>query len=359
MKRFAMMFAVAAVVFATLFASGCSDDNTPGPGKPGNTDKTEWERFTHAQLLKFKGGVKQARMFYTFAEEEAILKLDIAFDAQGRCTVYDPTGIEFSDESAVYGLATRDWGVASTRYTYSYDAAGRMIRVTRYEVGADPVVFVITYGGHNAFVIAPFPLGDITPFMLQGVASITSANYELICDGTTATQIAAVIGWPRSSIDETTWTYETTLPVKAETTTVSIQPDGSRGEVISRAETSYTYRKNWLNRVETTTTTILDEETSAVEKATTEFSAEWPCTPVFREISGNDPDLNFRIEFTYMDNGQPKSAKIVSGQSFTEEEFEQHYVDYDNAGNWIKAVRTLIQGEDKTEAYVERTLNYY
>lgn len=339
---------------AALAAMGCSNDDGSTPSQGG---KTEFDTYTHAQLLKLEGRVKQVKMTYQVAEEESLLKLDASFDAQGRCTSYDPTGLEFEPEATAKRKATRGWGVSFAHYTYTYDAQGRMSSVTKNEVGSDPIVYEITYGTHKALVVAPFPLGDITPFMLRGVSRIAATNYELTCDGETAVETAAAIGWG-ASITQTGWAYKGSRPVHGMTTVYARLEDGKKGEELRHIETAYTYQGDWISKSEQTTTEPIDEQTFSTRKSSTQYSTTWPCTPLSREVTSDDGQESYRIEFAYMENGQPKSAKIVSGMSFNEEEFEQHYLTYDEAGNWTRALRTSTESSG-AEFVVDRTLSYY
>lgn len=310
-----------AICLAALAVAACSDGDGPGTKNPGR--KAPWESYTHARLLRLKGPVKTLDQ-HTEIDGETYTTLTAAFDAAGNCLAYNATGID--PEAATY-----DWGVEASWYEYAYDASGRMTAATRYEVGSEPEEFRITYGSHSSYVPAPFPLGEIEPFMLRGVTKIESANYLLTADGTTATADRTGSGWGPAT-DHTDYTLENGFPVSALTVYTR------NGEEGSRTSTLYTYDRNWLTRLEETTS-YPGSDGSDTQTTVTEFSTQWPCTRTSQEARlGDSATPEYRMEYAYGENGLPKSAIYVQG-SFFEQEFEQHYNAYDAVGNWTSSTK--------------------
>lgn len=326
-----------AICLAVLAAVACSDDD--GPGTKPFQRQAPWESYTQAQLLKLKGAVRTVRQQSLF-DGEPYLLLTASFDAAGRCLSYNPTGIDPQ-------VATYDWGVNSIWYEYAYDASGRLTRVTKNEVGADPEIYGITYGNHNSYVPAPFPLGDIEPFLLKGVTRIESPNFLLTSDGTQAVAEKAGTGWGAAN-DRTTYVLENGMPRSA--VTVSSRNE----EEMSRTATTYTYDRNWLSRIEQTTV-YPESDGSDTQVAVTEFSDKWPCTVTSREVCmGGSTEPEYRMVYTYGENGLPKSAEYVTG-SFFEDEFRQHYNAYDAAGNWTSSTKSVSD----SEIVITQELGYY
>lgn len=318
-----------AICLAVLAAAACSDGDGPGTKNPER--KAPWESYTHARLLKLKGAVKTLTQ-QTATDGEVFTTLKASFDAAGNCLAYNPTGID--PEAVTYG-----WGVKSVWYEYAYDASGRMTEAAKYEVGSDPEVFRITYGDHTSYVPAPFPLGNIEPFMLKGVTGIESTNYRLTSDGSTAAGEFTGSGWDAAS-SHTVYKLENGFPASALTAT------NRNGAEVSRTSTVYTYDRNWLARLEETTT-YTDSDGSDTQITLTEFSDLWPCTRTAQQARlADNATPEYRMEYAYGENGLPKSATYVQG-SFFEQEFEQHYNAYDAVGNWTSSTKAS-EGQELT-----------
>lgn len=347
MKRFVYM--TVCLALAAIAGTGCSEKEGPDPQY---NPRPVWETYSHARLMKFSGVVQQVTTVEGTGEESNTL-LDARFDGSGRLLSYNPTGIELEPEQMA--PVTR-WGVAVTWFDYAYDTTGRLTSVTKYEVGADPEVFTITYGTHTSYIPAPFPLGDIEPFMLRGVTRIQStAGYTMTCNGSTATATQSRT-WP-PVLSETTLTISRGVPANALTIEYANQ-GGVKGEERSRTETSYTYERNWLVGMESAKT-YSDGDGSDDYRLVTQYSTEWPCTLSVRErYLGQSQTPEFRIEYRYAENGQPLGAAYTIGTyegEFFEQPFEQRYTNYDEKNNWITAIRTV----DATEIPLTRTLTYF
>lgn len=337
MKRFALI-----LVLAATTAVGCNDNDDSAAIKQ---PKPVWESYSHAQLFKFSGAVKQVTRTYS-GKEASTTVLTAQFDAKGNCTVYNPTGIEITGDFS--GETRGDWGIEAVWYTYTYDGAGRMSCATKYEVGSDPMVYSITYGSHDNYIPAPFALGDIEPLLLKGVTRIEAPGYLLVADDLTAIATRTIGGW-RPVIEKTTFNFSDNLPVKQ--TAVTYPGESDREQ--ERTETTYTYDRNWLVRMEKTTSYPGDE--SNKQRFATQFSSQWPFMIIAKEgYAGAKPTPEFRIEYKYAENGQPMSAAYATGM-FYYGEFTQHYTAYDTTGNWISGVR----GENGTEIETAQTLTYY
>lgn len=325
------------MLFAGAFVA-CSDDGAETPAPPSGERKPVWEEYSHARLMRLQGAVRSAREYFTDQEAE-VVQLTVSFDASGRCTSYNPTGIE--PDAVTYG-----WGQEAVWFDYRYDASGRMSEVTRYAVGADPQVYTITYGTHESYIPAPFPLGNIEPLMLRGVVRIESDGYLLTSNGQSAESQETTGGWFSHDIS-TSIVIADGLPVSARSVWVQ------REEEIKRVEITYTYSDNWLS--ECRVTTRVPEEEDQVE--TTGYSSQWPCSPVFREITqGQSATQLLRVEYSYTENGLPKDAVYTVGIPLdANEEFKQWYNSYDAQRNWTSSTKEV----DGTELVLSRVLSYY
>lgn len=327
MKRFALF------ILLTGLLTACNNDSEGPVNPPIPTDKPVWETHTHAALLKFRGAVKEV-CEYAEEEGERFELLDARFDAAGNCTYYKATGVN------------PGFGQEAFWYAYTYDTQGRMNSVTRYAVGADPQVYTITYGSYAAYVVAPFPLGDIEPFMLKGVSRIEADGYLLTSDGKTIVEESVTTGW-MAKTTRTSWTISDGMPAKSECVVTR------NDEELDRIETTYGYRNNWL--AEQLAVHRVPEESEV--RQITQYSSLWPCSPTVYEVrDGDSPQPQMRIEYRYADNGLPIAAVCTQGTP-TEfaGEFQQHYNAYDATGNWTSSTKQMME----QELILNRELGYY
>ncbi len=323
MNRFPYILAL----MLCLVIASC-DDEKPGTDEPGNGGGSEietsfWEH-THAALAGLKGAVDRVtETTYALeggAEIEPVVQLDMSFDAGGRMTFYNATGMEPEVPE------TRGVWQTLAYYAYRYDENGRMIQATVTPVGDVPVVYHLTYAEHTQYVPLIFPLGSMEFFPVKGLKSIVSE------DGTVSYSFDGV----KASYKQEMWTgdvemvysYTEDSPYPSQKAVTT-----SRGaEILSMETTVYTYGEQ--GRLAKTDVRVLEGEEETL-RTITNYVGEQSLLPLSVRMDAG----GFRMDwdYTYTDEFALQRVEYTENRGSEEEVTDREVYEYtsvDGNGNW-------------------------
>lgn len=321
-----------------LAAAGC-DDNDNGGGNPGIS---VWE-LSHRDYLLLRGNVSETVESLTEEGEEPFVICETKFDAAGRLTLSNTTGMEFDAPAATY--ASRSTWISPEAVAYRYDPQGRMIRVEVYALGEpDPTTYEISYGTHTRYVPVPFRFADKPLWLLRGVSAITGSDgYSLRCDGTTASAETAET-WEGKHVS--TVAFEGDYPVRIETTTQQ------RGETLMTTTTEYTWGA--AGRLLRSSEQMTDAASGDKQTTLTEYDPSLLLSPLRTTVTVNG-ETSYVFTYTYFGNGLPGTGSYTEGQGFLETPFEKNYSGEDAHGNWTRCTTTSMDSPITTD----RKISYF
>lgn len=338
------------LLLSTLFfAVSCSDDINNDPG-PGHKPTSVWD-LSHRDYLLLKGNVAHIEEQFTDMTDPedpyTINLLTAELDNAGHVTLYNPTG---EDLSVASQRRTRGWGPAADAFIYTYDAQGRMTKVSRYTLGEpDAVTYLISYGDHKDYIPMPFAVMDRPIWLLQGVTEVTGSNgYTLhYADGVANESYPAVWGGQKQVITSLYQHY----PLQSITLTFVNQ------EQVSRATTNYTWGEAG-NLLATNMLTVKPEEVSTREVVI--YDSRFPYGPQEKSIYEGEEQV-VRLVYLYYTDGELFSVRYAKGQEseWFGDAFTKEYTDLDANGNWLKCLKVITSADPAVQMPITRTLTYW
>lgn len=308
-------------LFVLVFLMACEDSDTPSP------KSLFWEH-SHASLMGLKGDVRRVvESTYLLdalpGEEEN--KIEYTFNASGRLTYYNPTGIEPA-------TSTRWVGVASVVYSYQYDSFGRMVEALVTELGELPRSYTLTYGEHDCYVPLIFPVGPLPFFLVKGLVSIESS------DGLVSYQFKEnKASYSQSSwggVTETVYEYEPGQPYPLSERIILTR----NGDLLETTTTRYTFNADGA-LLSTVMDRVDGESNETLEHTTLHYrSGKFPQIASKTMVSGSD---SFEWEHTYDSKDLPLGALCKINGIYADKEESYSFTSFDDRGNWIDSRQTL------------------
>lgn len=256
--------------FACLGFTSCGDDGeerfvTPYEKQYGEA-AVMWDA-THQSLFNFKGNPFMVRVSEASTDVDGNIDIlnttkKYIFDAQGHLLEYDPWG----DLADGYSVFSGQWGAVgdATKYSYEYDSDGRIIKVIEAELGAEPVTYTIHYGVHSTYVPSPFPLGNLSFFLLKGLERVEGDNgFRYEYDGEKA--FCEVDTW--MGVTRTEYVFRGGYPFRCVRLLIRAE------NILRKEETVYAFGDKGVLLGTTTTITTDDEDT--VQKQTLVYASPW------------------------------------------------------------------------------------
>lgn len=317
--------------FVLLTLTGCSSDDEEGPA---------WfpQTATHSSCMALQGNVRHVEVYN---EELEMTEVKADFDASGRCIAWDATGVpeEETTPSKAKSMGS-GWLSTPARYHYTYNEKGQLVSVVRQPLGGEAEHFTITYGKHHLWLPLPFPIASLAPYMVQGIESITSEHYHLVCDGVEAHAEQRILAW--MSLRETTdFVFENQKAVEQHARLYSTAADGSETQ-IQRTRTFFEYGARQLQR--TLEVTVDDEGNQ--EKTEVVFSPQRPYQLLQKRFyTGMEMTPLYETGYQYDEAGRLISVEDASGDGFFEMPYTQAYRSFDRMGNWSSALKTYSEEE--------------
>lgn len=306
-----------------------SDDNAAGDA----AGSCVWDK-SDAVLSGLSGKVRNVSEYLEVEGERHILK-SVSFDEQGHVLVYNPLGIDIFGEEE--GISTYAYDQETKAYAYSYDEEGRLVSVEEREIGGDAVEYTISYDGSDLMV--PFPKMGIADFLLQGVSSISSTDgYSLEKeDGSVYIEYETRSGLFKTK-RTSRLTFKECFPVLEEAVyTVS-------GELAySETKTYSWYGDGSLSA----TSEVRTEDGTESSRDLSRYSALFPMCKVI-EQHYSEGILQTELNYVYDTHGNLVKTYYTEGYEdpfgFTSV-YGMEYVEYDEMGNWTRALRKEEAGE--------------
>lgn len=301
-----------------------------------------------ATLLGFGGCPKVV----TISDNEQTTWFRAEFDEKGRCLKWNDTGI-FDEEEVAEEVSGRQrvlsqhsrWEFAMdfAWYEYRYNQKGRLCEVIKHSIWGENEHYLITYSSHRLWTVAPFPLGGLRPYLLQGVESITSARFNYQFDGKRATARRIIPEGLPPEIQLSEFEFDEGGRVTDVYTTTYVDVEGTMGTKLRKEHHLYQYTSKGILKSMTEVTTNQEEQQ---EHVITDFDTSHPLHPLTkRHFAGVPTSLKEEMQFTYTSKGLLWEAKYTTGENFFLEMPLQHqYSDVDRHGNWTNLRRT-IEGE--------------
>ena len=318
--------------FVLLSWMGCSSDDEEGQTCFPQTA-------THSKCMALQGNVRHVEVYN---EELDMTEVKADFDASGRCLFWDATGVP-EEENVPSKTKSMGSGWLSTpaRYHYTYNEKGQLVSVVRQQLGGETEHFTITYGWHQLWLPLPFPIASLSPYMVQGIESITSEHYHLVCDGVEAHADHQILSW--MSLRETTdFVFENQKVVEQHARLYSTSADGSETQ-IQRTRTFFEYGTNQLQRMLEVT---VDDE-GYQEKTESIFSLHRPYQLLQKRFyTGMEMTPLYVTGYQYDEAGRLISVDDKSGDGFFETPYTQAYSSFDRMGNWATALKTYSEEEN-------------
>lgn len=325
-------FLLAALLLA---AAGCSDSD--GGQAPA---RSVWD-LSHRDYLLLRNNVSHVEESVTEEDEEPFTLCEMQFDAAGRLTLYNTTGME--PDAGTF--AVRSAWISPEAVRYEYDPAGRMIRAEVYALGeAEPTVYRIGYGTHGLYVPVPFRFADKPLWLLRGVSTITGSDgYSLRCDGETASAETAET-WEGKRL--MTITFKDDYPGRSVTTVTQ------GGETLFT--TTVDYRWDRAGRLLRSSEEVAYTDGSGTQTEVIEYDHALLLSPL-RKTASVDDETAYVFVWTYFGNGLPGTGSYVEGQGFTDTPFEKSYSGEDAHGNWTRCATS----SDGITSTTTRTIAYF
>lgn len=323
---------------ALLFtAAGCSDSDGGG-----NSCVSVWD-ISHRDYMLLHGNVSHVAEFFSEEGEEPFMLSEAKFDAAGRLTWYNTTGMDYS--IGTEASSTRSAWISPEAAAYEYDLAGRMSRVEIHALGEEePTVYEIAYGAHGLYVPVPFHFADKPLWLLRGVTRITGSDgYSLECDGKTA-----------ASESPETWEGK-------KRTTIAFDGDYPAHEVTTTAQddevlftTTIDYEWDSFGRLLRSSEKMADAASGDSQATVVDYDHTLLLSPMRTTVSVNG-ETSYVFVCTYFGNGLPGTGDYTQGRGFSEMPFEKNYSEEDAAGNWTRCATT----SDGMTNTTTRTITYF
>lgn len=319
MKKFLLAIIALCPYWVGSFLVSCSDSENSE-----SVPSSVWE-YAHTYLMGFQGNVTSFKeMVYeanSAASAEVFTSRIAQFDAWGRITGYDPTGVVST---------TRMLGMEINRYNYQYDTDGQLIHVEVETIGGEKTTYTIHYQKEvQHYVPLPFPLGPLNFFCVKGVKAIEGSdglqgswqNDAFVCQQT----IHANTRW---EITTTTTSYYTSTAMPYPE--VVEEETAMGGEILSKEMRTYTYDACGTPK---TCRKEIVEGTDIIENSLTTYCS-WPLMACEQE-SWSENGRTVTLRYTY-DNQHRlisirRQADSESGPAET-----MIYTEEDSHGNWTR-----------------------